>query len=159
MKKIFFTLSLIIVISLQVIGCTKQNTDNNTKKSENTETTVKISESDIPEELLLTNSIEEVKSIYISYKDTFFSYTNEKDKSKIKLIFDSIMNTKIELNKNPDEIHRQYSDPLYTLEISYNNGNKDVIKSTETGELIYKLLDENGSWIGGKNKDIKALLK
>ena len=64
------------------------------------------------------------------------------------------MNTKVELNKNPDEIHSQYSDPVYTLEISYNNENKDVIKSTETGKFIYKLLDKKGSWIGGENKDL-----
>jgi hypothetical protein len=110
-------------------------------------------------ESVLTNNIDDIKSIHIYYKDFNKSYTMEKDNDKIKSFYDSVMNTKVKLYKNPGEINSQNSEPIYTLEVSYKNGDKDIIKSTETGKFIYRLIDDKGSWIGGKNEDLITLIK
>lgn len=114
---------------------------------------------------ILTNGFNEVTGIQIYYnKVTAIAesnkvYSTEKNIDKIKSIYDSINNTKVKLHKNPKEMELQSSDPIFTIEISYNNGNKDVIQSTETGEFIYRLIDDKGSWIGGSNNNLVELIK
>ena len=109
-------------------------------------------------ENLLTNDYDQINSVNVNYKNETKIYTMEKDKEVIKKIYGSIVNTKVTTTKNPDEINKQTSTPAYTIEINYKNGSKDLVKSIETGLVIYRVLDENGSWVGGPNSDLVEIV-
>jgi len=109
-------------------------------------------------ENLLTNDYDQINSVNVNYKNETKIYTMEKDKEVINKIYGSIVNTKVTTTKNPDEINKQTSTPAYTIEINYKNGSKDLVKSIETGLVIYRILDENGSWVGGPNSDLVEIV-
>jgi len=109
-------------------------------------------------ENLLTNEYNQINSVNVNYKNETKTYTMEKDKEVINKIYGSIVNTKVTTTNNPDEINKQTSTPAYTIEINYKNGSKDLIKSVETGLVIYRILDENGSWVGGPNSDLVEIV-
>lgn len=49
----------------------------------------------------------------------------------------------------PSELERQESDPTHTLVVTYKDGTKETLMTTETGEFVYRTIDQNGSWTGG----------
>lgn len=111
---------------------------------------------------ILTEDYDQISSMEISYQNRGNenkTYTMEKDKEVIRKIYGSMVNTNITEHKNPAELERQESDPYFTIEINYKNGHKDVVNSTETGKVIYRIFDDKGSWVGGENNELALLIK
>ncbi|RXM73448.1 hypothetical protein [Clostridium tetani] len=127
---------------------TQKDTNKNKKVSQNTNST-KISNKNI-----LTKDFSQVSSMEIIYNDTSKKYSIDKDKDFIKKVYDSILNTKTTLNK-----YAQESDPIFTINLVYKSGEKNIIKSTETGEFIYRVLDNKSQWSGGRNNNLFQIIK
>ncbi|BDR66240.1 hypothetical protein [Clostridium tetani] len=127
---------------------TPKDTNKNKKVSQNTNST-KISNKNI-----LTKDFSQVSSMEIIYNDTSKKYSIDKDKDFIKKVYDSILNTKTTLNK-----YAQESDPIFTINLVYKSGEKNIIKSTETGEFIYRVLDNKSQWSGGRNNNLFQIIK
>ena len=87
------------------------------------------------------------------------SYSMEKDKEFVTKIYGSIVNTKFTTYSNPDEYERQSGEPVFTIEMIYKDGKKDLIKSTNDGNKFYRIYDDKGSWIGGESKELLDLIK
>ncbi|WP_143331275.1 hypothetical protein [Clostridium peptidivorans] len=102
---------------------------------------------------IVTNDFNQVSSMEIIYNNSKTTYSIDKDKDFIKKVYDSILNTKVTVNKGSQE-----SDPQFTINLVYKSGDKNVIESTETGEFIFRVLD-NKSWVGGNNTDLIKIIK
>jgi len=98
-------------------------------------------------------------SVDVNTKMESKTYSMEDSKEVIEKIYRSIVNTRVTDHKNPDEYESQNSDPAFTIEVSYKNGKKDLIKSTERGMLIYRVYDDKGSWVGGDNEELMVLIR
>lgn len=106
-------------------------------------------------ETIITKEYKDINKLTITYHDTSIVLNINKGEKVIKEIYDCIVKTNLKTHQNPTEMESQLSDPLYTIEFNFNDNTKNLIYSTETGELIYRLLDKQGSWIGGKNRSLK----
>ncbi|MDP4178452.1 MAG: hypothetical protein Q8900_08960 [Bacillota bacterium] len=107
---------------------------------------------------ILTDNLSNVTNIHVDYTDKNKTDTTINDKKLVKKVYDSIISTKTDIYKNPNEKDAQNSNPAYTIQINYTDGKNDLIKSTETGEFIYRTLDDKGSWAGGKNLELEKLI-
>jgi hypothetical protein len=106
---------------------------------------------------MITNSLSNVIDMKIKYEDTNKNKTIN-DKELIGKIYDSITSTKTVTYINPNDLHSQLSDPIYSIQINYNDGKSDLIYSDATGEYIFRVLDNQGSWTGGENTELIELI-
>jgi hypothetical protein len=114
--------------------------------------------------VILTNNLDNITDIQITsmQPNTIATKTiTINDKNLIKKFYDCIMATKTEVHKNPSEKYAITCDPYYTIQVNYNDGKSELIKSGEgegsTG--FYRFLDDKGSWIGGGNSELNELIK
>ncbi len=105
-------------------------------------------------ENIITKDFNQVSSIQIIYNNSNKTYSIEKDRDFIKKVYDTILNTKVTVHSG-----RQESDPQFTINLVYKSGDKNVIESTETGEFIYRVLDNKTSWVGGTNTNLLEIIK
>ncbi|WML32729.1 hypothetical protein [Clostridium sp. OS1-26] len=153
MKK-YISILLSIICITGLVGCgSKKNealtvTPSSQPAAQSQDTTKNSSEN------IITNDFSEVSSIQINYNNSNNTYGIEKDREFIKKVYDTILNTKVTVHNDSQE-----SNPQFTITLFYKSGDKNVIQSTETGEFIYRILDNKKSWVGGSNTKLLETIK
>ena len=74
-------------------------------------------------------------------------------------LLEIITATELQTVKKPTEQNAQVSSPAYTLRVKYKDGQEDVILATETGAFLYRIINEIGGWVGGKNDVVLPYLQ
>ncbi len=95
-----------------------------------------------PERLFVSGSAESIKSVKVSW-DFRSRYTvTVTDPQDIDGFFEALAQTS-KLRANPFPHHEEglHSNPVYTLEITYQNGNTEFITTQEGGKHIYRRLN------------------
>ena len=110
---------------------------------------------------LLTQELNAVTKITVVYHRND-NKTHElylaKDNDLMQRIYQLIDSTKVRVNPLPSANQEQTNDPQFTIIVEYENGSKDTILATETGEFLYRRLTGAG-WAGGHNKEINTIVK
>lgn len=132
----------------------KEVTTKSDDSSKNKGTAEKANNANNLKENIITKDFNQVSSIQIIYNNSNKTYSIEKDRDFIKKVYDTILNTKVTVHSG-----RQESEPQFTINLVYKSGDKNVIESTETGQFIYRVLDNKTSWVGGTNTNLLEIIK
>ena len=91
-----------------------------------------------PERFFVSGNGDSIKSIQVSWGRSRCTVTDAQD---IESFFDALTQTSgFRANLFPHHEEGLYSNPVYTLEITYHNGKTEYITTQEGGKYIYRHL-------------------
>jgi hypothetical protein len=82
-----------------------------------------------------------------------------------KILFEELKSTRTAVVKHPKHLESMQNDPLYTIEVYYENGKMDTIYSTEILVKLFRFIDtkgpdgDSGYILSNKNERILSLLE
>ena len=123
-------------------------------------------------ESLVTGSLSEVDRMKIygdrlfynseirknDYKE--FTYLDSGEKEAIEKYFNALASISAYGSSTEEERERRpNADNGFVIEITYKNGHKDIILTTEEAYYFFRDINEKGDWIGGDSFELTEMLK
>ena len=92
------------------------------------------------------------------YKE--FIYLDSNEKKEIEEYFNALVAISTYSSRTEeDRERRSITDNGFVIEITYKNGSKDTILTTEEAYYFFRDINENGDWIGGDHYELTEMLK
>ncbi len=126
----------------------------------------------ITSESLVTGSLSEVDGMKIygdrmfynsetrknEYKE--FIYLDSNDKKEIEEYFNALVAISAYSSRTAeDREHKPSADKGFIIEITYKNGSKDTVLTTEEAYYFFREVNKKGDWIGGDSNELTEMLK
>ncbi len=97
------------------------------------------------ERFFVTGSFDSVTSVTVSWGSDGLNTVTVTDPQEIDRFFEALTHTsKLRFNPYPQHEQGLHADPVYSLAITYHNGDMESITTQEGGKRIYRRLNTKG---------------